>query len=564
MMPPFCPDSAPPGEHEVFSALAADPHTGGWIVLHSLCLAEHVRQVQGEADFVVIVPDLGIAVIEVKSHASVDRLADGRWKLGSQPPSSRSPFQQASEAMYSIRDYLHKRQVDLRSIPLVSAVWFTHIRARAGLPATPEWHDWQLLDLQDLGANPSRAVVRLLVAGRRHLAEHLASLRSEIVGPDAQAARSIAATLRPRFEVATVPADMRRDRESQLEVFLDEQYDALDSMADNRAVLFTGPAGSGKTLLAVEAARRAAAVGRTGRLLCFNRLLGRRLAEQTRDVTGLRTATFHQELLHIAGVQAPPDPTTQFWTQELVSRALERLLEQDQELDFLVIDEFQDLAREDYLDVLELLVKGGLRHGRLLLFGDFERQAIFETGDGRQALRARVPGLAMNSLTVNCRNRPRIGTVVKTLSRMVPGYRRFRRQDDGIDPSFLTYQRGSDQSSLLAQAVRDLKSNGYRLEEIIVLSPRKSGATAELTTDTWLRQILTPEDGYSPRKGRLRFTTIHAYKGLEAPAVILTDLDDEPSPSFDSLLYIGLTRATDRLVVIVDNQTLRARLGGTL
>ena len=30
--------------------------TEGWIVLHSLAIAEHVRQVEGEADFVVIVP----------------------------------------------------------------------------------------------------------------------------------------------------------------------------------------------------------------------------------------------------------------------------------------------------------------------------------------------------------------------------------------------------------------------------------------------------------------------------------------------------------------------------
>ena len=106
MMPPYCPTSAPPGERALFEALATGPATGDWIVLHSLCIASHVRQVQGEADFVVIVPGHGIVVVEVKSHLSVDRLADGRWKLGSHPPTSRSPFQQASDAMHSIRHYL--------------------------------------------------------------------------------------------------------------------------------------------------------------------------------------------------------------------------------------------------------------------------------------------------------------------------------------------------------------------------------------------------------------------------------------------------------------------------
>jgi len=60
--------------------------------------------------------------------------------------------------------------------------------------------------------------------------------------------------------------------------------------------------------------------------------------------------------------------------------------------DFLVIDEMQDIAREPFLDVLDLMVKGGLADGRVLIFGDFERQAIFETEDGRELLRKRIPG----------------------------------------------------------------------------------------------------------------------------------------------------------------------------
>ena len=134
MMPPYCPEDAPPGEHALFRALASSEETDGWIVLHSLAIASHVRQVQGEADFVVIVPGGGILVIEVKSHATVERLPDGRWKLGNQPPTTRDPFQQASEAMHSIREYLTSRGIDLRSVPMLDAVWFTHVRARTMLP----------------------------------------------------------------------------------------------------------------------------------------------------------------------------------------------------------------------------------------------------------------------------------------------------------------------------------------------------------------------------------------------------------------------------------------------
>lgn len=564
MMPPYCPADAPPGEHAVFAALASGADTDGWIVLHSLAIASHVRQVEGEADFVVIAPDLGILVVEVKSHATVERLPDGRWKLGSQAPASRGPFQQASEAMHSIRDYLTSRGIDLRSVPMLDAVWFTHVRARTMLPDSPEWHDWQLLDSEDLRNGAPAAIRRTLAAGVAHLDSRIAGFAYGGVGPDITAAARIAAVLRPKFEAAIVAGDMRRARESQLAGFIDEQYDALDSMQHNRAVVFVGPAGSGKTWLAMEAARREIELGRSGRLLCFNRQLGQRLEQEMAGMPNLRVATFHREALRLSGAAPPTGAGQHFWDVQLPDLALERLLEhgESEAGDFLIVDEVQDLARTPFLDVLDLLVSGGLDGGRVLLFGDFERQAIYECGDGQELLRERIPALAAFSLATNCRNLPRIGTVVQRLSHMMPGYRRFRRSDDGVDPDFVPVIRGHDQSAQLVQAVHSLREEGYGLDEIVVLSPLRESSTAQTTTDPWLRQILRPADGQAPRAGQLRFSTIHAFKGLDSPAVVITDLDERATPNFESLLYVGMTRATDRLIALIGTQTLRTALGG--
>lgn len=564
MMPPYCPEDAPPGERALFATLAGSDETDGWIVLHSLAIASHVRQVAGEADFVVIVPGSGILVIEVKSHATVERLPDGRWKLGNQAPTSRGPFQQASGAMHSIRDYLTSRGVDLFSVPMLDAVWFTSIRARTMLPESPEWHAWQLLDSEDLKHGAPSAILRTLAAGTTHLESRIAGFAHGGAGPDKALAARIGAALRPKFEVAIVAGDIRRAREAQLAAFIDEQYDALDNMQHNRSVLFTGPAGSGKTWLAMEAARREIELGHSGRLICFNRLLGLRLKQDMAGVEGLRVGTFHQEALRLSGRSAPTGAGQQFWDSQLPDAALEQLLDHGEAEagDFLILDEAQDLARQPFLDVLDLLVKDGLTGGRVLLFGDFERQAIYQGGDAQALLLERIPGLATFSLTVNCRNLPRIGTVVQRLSHMTPGYRRFRRDDDGADPDFIPVARGQDQSAELAEAVRALREQGYSLDEIVVLSPLRVGSTAETTTDPWLRQILHQADGQAPRPGQLRYSTIHAFKGLDAPAAIITDLDDETAPNFESLLYVGMTRATDRLTALIEPQTLRAAHGG--
>ena len=564
MMPPYCPKEAPPGERALFDALANSPKTDGWIVLHSLAIASHVRQVEGEADFVVIVPDHGVLVIEVKSHPSVERLPDGRWKLGTQAPTSRGPFQQASEAMHSIKYYLTSREVNLRSVPLIDAVWFTHVRARTMLPQSPEWHSWQLLDSQDLRSGAVSAILRTLAAGAGHLESRITGFTYGGVGPNEATAKRIAAILRPKFEAAIVPGDIRWAREAQLAAFIDEQYDALDNMQHNRAVLFTGPAGSGKTWLAMEAGRREIELGHTGRLLCFNRLLGQRLKQELAGIDGLQVGTFHQEALRLSGSQTPTGAGQQFWDEQLPDLAIEALLDHGEREagDFLIVDEIQDLAREPFLDVLDLLVKDGLHGGRVLLFGDFERQAIYETGDGRNYLTKRIPGLVTFVLTVNCRNLPRIGTVVNKLSHMMPGYRRFRRPDDGADPEFIPIPRGQDQSAELADAVRELRDDGYGLDEIVVLSPLRHKSTAETTSDPWLRRVLRPADGPAPQPGQLRFSTVHSFKGLDAPAVIITDLDEATAPNFESLLYIGMTRATDRLTALIETETLRAAYGG--
>ncbi len=423
MMPAFFPEDAPPGEKALYSALASSSETKHWIVLHSLAIADHVRQVEGEADFVIVVPDHGVLVLEVKSHRTINRLGDGRWKLGASTPVARGPFQQASEAMHSLREFLRKRGVDLRSIPTMSAVWFTHVRARTMLPPNPEWHEWQVLDSEDLRTNVCAAILRTLAEGTAHLDDKMKYFSYGGVGPDEDAAERIASILRPRFEMYAMPGDSRRARQTQLISFIDEQFQALDAMAENRAVVFTGPAGTGKTLLAMEAAQREAAMGRSGRLLCFNRFLGRRLIDDLGLVAGLRTGTFHQELLRIAGVQPPSEAGSEFWEVELPDLAVEALLENsDLATDYLVIDEIQDIAREQYLDVLDLMVIGGLEGGRLLLFGDFERQTIFDSGDGRALLRDRVTHLASHRLTENCRNLPRIGYQVNLLSRLNPGY----------------------------------------------------------------------------------------------------------------------------------------------
>lgn len=557
MIPSVIDSGSPPGERLLFDRFASDPATASWTVLHSLGIAQHPTQTMGEADFVVVIPGQGAVVLEVKSHARVSRAADGMWNLGADPPQSRGPFEQANNAMHALRSYAVARGVSLSGIPMVSGVWFTHTRARSQLPSSPEWHDWQLMDANDLRTPVSAAVLRMVSLGRSHLAS--SGVRFPADEPTPEQCDRLVRVLRPRFDLVESPADMRHQRASHLVQLLEEQYDALDAMVDNRSCLFNGPAGSGKTLLAIEQARRESEQGERGWLICYNRLLGADLTAKCGGIAGLQIGTLSSLMLSWTGLSVPPNAGTSFWEDVLVAAAVDRLLQGDLTRDFIVVDEAQDLLRSPFWDVLDLMVDGGLARGRCVYFGDFVQQALYGTTDGRDELRERSPAVAFSRLSSNCRNLPRIGNTAQTLSAMSPGYSRYRRGDDGVQPITRAYATEEEEQRQLSEAVRLLRDEGFALEDIVILGPRKEGSVAATCTDPWLSPLLTPLT-VNRQRGRVRFGTVHSFKGLEASAVIVTDFDDPAQPGLESLLYVGLTRATDRLVLLGTREVLASRL----
>src|SRR3954469_6765379 len=262
------PDTPSPGEREVFRRLRDDPGTRDWIALHSFELPAHKTQVRGEADFVILVPGAGMLCLEVKAHTSVKCTLDGEWLMGAGPPTRRSPFKQAEDNMHSVREVLgRRRRHDADTVITWFAVLFTHTEFKQ--PAV-EWNEWECLDLTDFHRTPISGLVTSVLENAREKMP-----RKAVAGvPTKEQCASIAAALRPAFEVVRSPAGRRRAHEEELRAYTESQYAALDAMRPSRnpRVIFEGPAGTGKTLLAIEASRRAVAEGQRPLLLCFNTL----------------------------------------------------------------------------------------------------------------------------------------------------------------------------------------------------------------------------------------------------------------------------------------------------
>lgn len=550
-----------PGEREIFFRLKNSPGIDDWVVLHSLDLARHHRQISGEADFVILAPQLGLLCIEVKACTRLRRNDQGWWYGNDQKPDARGPFRQASDAMHTLRQRIAKVRPDLANIVCWSAVIFPYVEFSA---RSDEWHEWQVIDAPRFRSGALPDLLRLvLLQARSYLHQKgVTWFKANDQRPTSAHVTEIAQLLRPSFEVFASPKSRAQQVERELKQYTAEQFRALDALATNPRVLFTGPAGTGKTLLAIEAARRSASLGHRVLFVCFNRYLGQWLTDQMSTIARrVNVSTLHRYMLGACGLSLPSSPEPGFWQNELPAKALGALLESapdDGQYDELIVDEAQDVLRPDYLDVLDISLRGGVSSGRWRFLGDFEKQSLYAdtAHDPVGTLQQRVSAFVQYSLRNNCRNPPRIACLAHLLGRLAPDYSKVLRPDNGVEPELLYYRDADHQRDLLASQLELFCNEGLRPSEIVVLSCRadQHSIASSLRGTPWPLRSLPDRNAHD-----VGYSSIHAFKGLEARAVILTDIEELAPSGAADLFYIGVTRAIDRLTLLV-NQGARTSI----
>ncbi len=329
MYPPvIAPDTKSEGEREIFRRLRDDPATEDWSVLHSLNIAKHIRQIEGEVDFVIIVPRKGVLFLEVKAAYKIRR-ESGLWYYGNDPkPDSRGPFKQVSLAMHSLCGELREKEPEVQRVVYWSAAIFPYAVFDI---ESPEWHLWQSIDARQFSRYPiSKLVLNVLENARQLLVSQPTGkwFRPDAGEPDLHQCKLIRNYLRRDFEVFEAPIARAKKLETHLLHYTQEQFDALDAMEDSPRVMFNGPAGTGKTVLAIEAARRCSAAGARVLLVCFNRFLGEWLATQTAGLRPLVTAgTLHGHMRRASNSIVAGGGSQDYWERELPQLAIASLLE---------------------------------------------------------------------------------------------------------------------------------------------------------------------------------------------------------------------------------------------
>jgi DNA helicase IV len=265
--------------------------------------------------------------------------------------------------------------------------------------------------------------------------------------------------------------------------------------------------------------------------------------------------TLHHRMVVVSGCEPDESSDATFWADSLPQQAITLLLESESDehvFDELIVDEAQDLLRDSYLDFMDLSLRGGLAAGRWRLFGDFEQQAIYNSPNLPldEFLDTRGSHAPLYRLRRNCRNTPRIAGLAQTLSGLQPGYSSILRPDDLVEPEWHFYERDSKQPELLAKTLERLSRAGYRPQDIVVISTRsETSAAARMDVSPWNERLRPLQQAAEDEIG---YCSIHAFKGLEAPVIVVTDVSRLGDPGANALLYVAVTRALHHLVILAD------------
>jgi hypothetical protein len=302
----------------------------------------------------------------------------------------------------------------------------------------------------------------------------------------------------------------------------------------NQRVLVTGGAGTGKTMLVLEWAKRAAARGERTLVVCFNKPIANLLQQELAD-RDVMVSTFHDaalQLLEPHGFRIGESPSPEYWRDALTDALAFHAAAIGTPFDTVIVDEAQDF-HPHWLAALErLLDHGGLP--RFLLAAD-PAQAVYVTPWTAPADMVSMP------LVYNLRNCGSIARVVQRLGGPVP------LPSAPFGDAVVHLHAGGHKE--IRKRVRDAVRR-FTDEFHVPFSQ-----IAVLTTRTDVRDELfrTPPEGCPLVSWEQRSEeavlceTVHRAKGLERMAVVLVDMSGEPNPV---LLYVGASRAVSALRLV--------------
>lgn len=521
-------------ENEVLKALR-NQLPDDWAVMPSVkwTLQKNGYVRDGEADFVVLIPDSGMVVLEVKGSKEFMVGEDGVWRRKQSDDTwialKEPPPEQALRNMHDLAGVLIERNK-----------WREFPGRFAYLVVYPQGEAKSLPTMFDEST----------IATRRHMNQMASRLRNALdkrgngdrgANFTQPVVESIIDFFKDRkFHVQKV--DTGEDVVSdigRIEQLTRQQFASLRGLFQLPKVAVIGPAGSGKTVLAMWRLQALIDQGQQAIYVCYNRTL----AESLR----LRNPDYADYIWNVDKLFTDICPESRsmaghdrFHRELLPGMVMDKAASLPK-YDAILVDEGQDFSEEQVIALLDVLSESGA----WAFFADW-KQDLYGAGKGTP-----IGTEVVFHLYHNCRNTVKINDAsnryMETKVDSMPG------MPEGVPP---LVESSGDQAKRAWELANQWRGEG----SIAILSPYKFEKSAmkghvlghglRLSTD--IRDL--------GKKDMVFFSTIKSFKGIEAASVIVVDVDmpDERQVFTREDVYVACTRATTRLALLCAKKDVAA------
>jgi DNA replication protein DnaC len=495
----------------------------------------------GQADFVVLAPELGLAVVEVKGSFSVRVGDDGKWyrrvlsrsKGVSEALIKEPPPEQANRNMHTLVNILKNELFSIPHSQFPGLYAFLVAYPNGVVDGSSDMYDSSTIitkkNLHRLGGAIKKA---LKARGNESLGKKFTQEIAE---------NAVKILTNQRFRVASVDTELiATEDEESIDELTRQQFAALRGAFELPRVAISGPAGSGKTLLAIWKLSALIEEGKRAIYVCFNKSLSKSLSTRYPE---LSSAIFSVDSLFWSLVDDHSERSNnEFYSDILPNRVMDARTKFTSEnfYDAIIIDEGQDFGDNRVIALYQLLMNSA--DSQWLYFSD-NNQDLYGHGS-HEALGAEV----IFRLYHNCRNTERINAATNKVCssdvKPMPGL------PSGEIPR-INVCKGNLMAKEAWALINDISPNGGA----VIISPYKYEKSCMNGFNQAHGLTLTEDINMLGEPDFVFYSTIKSFKGLEARHVVFVDADQPNlNPALtDESLYVAFTRATARLDILTTN-----------